>query len=145
MKIGHKINFQIHTPWFCLCWGIWSECSAARPRTWASSLSARRPSPSSQLHATQSLSIPSSKAWFPENIKAHWYHLVLVTFRPYVLSQKVMRVEYCFGIVFKLSPWLALFKECWSSALLSTRFEIWHEDEMSQGPRDTIASFDQIF
>ena len=32
----------------------------------------------------------------------HWYHLILNSFRPHVICQKVLRVEHCFDILYPL-------------------------------------------
>ena len=62
------------------------------------------------------------------NVNADWYHLVLVTIRPHVISQKVLRVEHCFKII-QNAHGLSLIKDAENSALLPILFEIYHKED----------------
>ena len=68
--------------------------------------------------------------------------VVLVTSRPHVISHKVLRVEHCFGIVFKLRPraFWRIFKQC---STLNTVWDMTWE-RMNLGQDDTYAIFSGV-
>ena len=72
------------------------------------------------------------------NYSRHWLYVVLVTNHPHAISQKVLRVKQCFNIIQKAHQ-SKLENDNRNSALLSILFEIWHEDNLSQGQRTTNA------
>ena len=63
-----------------------------------------------------------------------WNHLlVLSSFRPHAISQKVLLEKHCFDTY---GPWSKLETDTRYSDLPSILFEIRHEDAIPQGPSD---------